>query len=287
MQPYLDKAQQSGDQLLIDAFNADTEMANLAFFTKVYDPAKRKRVFEDDMSALTAELIAISESNVPLGDPEVAGTPMDQTLAKMDLIEDTFNKYQSASNYSFRDMNDYVMQNGILPHVWPQTVEMRYTGGAKVKKFYDIGRYQKQVKTMNNELATRDKALLKAQDPIFFQNATTQGITSFLDAIGEGRPANVGELGIGNTITLPSGATQTVTEKDVVNSFEAYADQTSMSPALRLDFYKRTGFMPSKEKNLIQSGISFFQAGDMESEANQANLCPSFCCYQRFKGCRH
>jgi len=282
MQPYFDMAQNSGDKLLMDAFQADSEMANLAFFTKVYDPAKRKRVFENDMDALTEELISVSQSDAILGDPELGATPTDKTLAKIDMIEDTINKYQAASGYSFRDMNDYIFGNVIAPRVAANGRDALYRW-AEQKQLFNVSRYQKTVKTMNNELATRDKALLKAQDPVFFQQSITTGIDSFFTAIAEGKSANVGYLQVGNTVTLPSGATKTITENDVINSFEAYAASEQMSPALRLDFYKRTGFMPINEKNIINSGKSFFSTGDLENEANLKQAAGAFAVIEQMR----
>ena len=271
MQPYYERAEASGDQLLIDAFKQDNEAANLLFFTKVYDPAKRKRVFLDDMDALTEELIAISNTKTVLNDIDSIATPQEQTLAKVNMIDNTINKYQAASNYSFRAMNDYIFQNVVAPRVAANGRDALYRW-AEQKKLFNVSRYQSAVKTMNNELAVRDKALLKQQDPAAFQQSITSGIDSFFTALSEGRSVNVGYLQIGNIVSLPSGATKTITETDVVNSFEVYAASKQLSPALRLDFYKRTGFIPTREKNVIDSGKSFFKSGELENERdlNQA-----------------
>jgi hypothetical protein len=282
MQPYYEMAEASGDQLLIDAFKADNEIASLTFFTKVYDPAKRKRVFLDDMDALGEELLAISTSGSVLNDPDTIASPKDETLAKIGMIEDTFNKYQAASNYSFRDMNDYVFKNIIAPRVAANGRDALYRW-AEEKKLFNVSRYQSTLKTMNNELAARDKALLKQQDPAAFQQSIVAGIDSFYTAMAEGRSANVGYLQIGNTVTLPSGATKTITETDVINSFEFYANSEQLSPALRLDFYKRTGFIPTNEKNIINSGRSFFTSGDLENEADLMQAAAAFAAMEQMR----
>jgi len=267
MQPYIDMANQSGDQLLIDAVNADIEMGNLTFFAKVYDPTKRQFDFNQDMESLTEELIAISDNEAMMGDPELGATGKDRTLFKMNQIEDTINKYQKASGYSFNQINDYVFGNVIAPRVQSNGRDALYRWGEQ-KKLYNVGRYQKTVKTMNNELRIRDERMLKQQDPLVFQQQVVGAVDSYMSTIAEGKPVSNAMLMVGQTITLPSGATKKVTEADVVAAFESYASSEGISDASRVDFYKRNGLVPKIATDNINSGKFMFVNG----EINEANV---------------
>lgn len=267
MQPFVDMANQSGDQLLIDALNSDIEMGNLSFFAKVYDPTKRQYDFNMDMQSLTEELIAISDNEAMMGDPEIGATPTDRTLFKVNQIEETINQYQMASGYSFNEINDYVFENVIAPRVQSNGRDALYRWGEQ-KKLYNVGRYQKTVKTINNELRIRDERMLKQQDPIVFQQQILGGIDSYMTGISDGKVVSNAMLMIGQEITLPSGAKKTVSEDDVVSAFESYAQSENLSGAAIVDFYKRNGLVPRAAKDSINSGKFMLVNG----EINEANL---------------
>lgn len=268
-QPFLDKAIASGDELLVTAVQNDMEVANLDFFTRVYDPARQKYQDGLDLEELGTEVLAVARS-INL-DPQSPEEEM-AALGGYQAIDDLVNSMHMATGISKRRINEYILTNLYAPSAkfegknglynW---LSGRNEGGVNV---LNTGWAAKPMKTINNDIATFEKNQLKATEDAEFQQFLFGNIQTFLE---DGQFAS---LGVDGEFTSRSGKKYTASKKDIVKAFEAaYGIPTDSFDIMNPDhvqlvlnpdavnFYGTMGVAPTAITNSIRSGSSMLNAG--------------------------
>ena len=276
MQPFLQAAQDSGDDLLFKAVKGDIEVGNLAWFTKNYDPAKYTHTFNKNMGAIGDEIIATANSTAFIPQTEEDGTFEDNRAIQVQQIEELARKAAAAYGYNQAQVNDYIMENIVAPRVKEHGRDAAYDwarsniGGKQ--DLFGVSRYQKTVKTIESELDAWDKRTLKAQDPIWLNTNLGKNIRIFKEASDDkNKIASPSILAEGTEVTLPSGAKHTITRKDNQRAVEQVAAEERWTDDQRMAFFRSAGFIGLKEENNIKTGLWLFNSSaDMERPDNQA-----------------
>jgi len=279
MQPFLQQAQDSGDDLLFQAVKGNIEMGNLAWFETTYDPAKFKHNFNINMGKVGDEVIGIT-SDIGYGtagfededgDPALAANRQFSRDLQKKNIDEIVRQASQAYGYSQSMVNDYVMDNVVFPRVKENGRDAAYEW-AKERDLFNVSRYQKQVKVMESELDQRDRAALKAQDPIWLTTNLGANVRLFKEASDDkNKIASPSILAVGTEVTLPSGAKHTVTVKDAQKAAEQVAAEEGWTTDQRMAFFRSAGFVGLTEENNIKTGLWLFSSSaDMERPDNQA-----------------
>lgn len=289
MQPFLQQAQDSGDDLLFQAVKGNIEMGNLAWFETTYDPAKFKHTFNKNMGTVGDEVIGISE-DIGYGTKDFEDEDGDPALAanrqfSLDLqkknIDEIVKQAAQAYGYSQSMVNDYVMENIIAPRVRTNGRDAAYQWATSVignkGDLTKVSRYQKLVKAMNRDLASYDSERFKAGKTAYFKSKVQSQVTQFLET----KQVN----SIGGDVVFEDGTSQSVTEKDIVAAIEAEAVRQNLSEgdALRM-LYVPLQRVPAKDKNAILSGLAAFSAGIGLTDENVALSAAAYTSYKKMDG---
>ena len=289
MQPFLQKAQDSGDDLLFQAVKGNIEMGNLAWFETTYDPAKFKHTFNKNMGTVGDEVIGISE-DIGYGTKDFEDEDGDPALQanrqfSLDLqkknIDEIVKQAAQAYGYSQSMVNDYVMENIIAPRVRTNGRDAAYQWATSVignkGDLTKVSRYQKLVKAMNRDLASYDSERFKAGKNAYFKSEVQSQVAQFLET----KQVN----SIGGDIVFADGTSKSVSEKDIVAAIEAEAVRQNLSEgdALRM-LYVPLQRVPAKDKNAILSGLAAFSAGIGLTDENVALSAAAYTSYKKMDG---
>jgi len=289
MQPFLQQAQDSGDDLLFQAVKGNIEMGNLAWFETTYDPAKFKHTFNKNMGTVGDEVIGISE-DIGYGTKDFEDEDGDPALQanrqfSLDLqkknIDEIVKQAAQAYGYSQSMVNDYVMENIIAPRVRTNGRDAAYQWATSVignkGDLTKVSRYQKLVKAMNRDLASYDSERFKAGKAAYFKSKVQSQVTQFLET----KQVN----SIGGDVVFEDGTSQSVTEKDIVAAIEAEAVRQNLSEgdALRM-LYVPLQRVPAEDKNAILSGLGAFSAGVGLTDENVALTAAAYTSYKKMDG---
>ena len=289
MQPFLQKAQDSGDDLLFQAVKGNIEMGNLAWFESTYDPAKFKHNFNINMGTVGDEVIGISE-DIGYGTKDFEEEDGDPTLQanrqfSLDLqkknIDEIIRQASQAYGYSQSMINDYVMESIIAPRVRENGRDAAYQWATSVignkGDLTKVSRYQKLVKAMNRDLASYDSERFKAGKNAYFKSEVQSQVAQFLET----KQVN----SIGGDIVFADGTSKSVSEKDIVAAIEAEAVRQNLSEgdALRM-LYVPLQRVPAKDSNAILSGLGAFSAGVGLTDENVALTAAAYTSYKKMDG---
>ena len=289
MQPFLQQAQDSGDDLLFQAVKGNIEMGNLAWFESTYDPAKFKHNFNINMGTVGDEVIGISE-DIGYGTKDFEEEDGDPTLQanrqfSLDLqkknIDEIVRQASQAYGYSQSMINDYVMESIIAPRVRENGRDAAYQWATSVignkGDLTKVSRYQKLVKAMNRDLASYDSERFKAGKNAYFKSEVQSQVAQFLET----KQVN----SIGGDIVFADGTSKSVSEKDIVAAIEAEAVRQNLSEgdALRM-LYIPLQRVPAKDSNAILSGLAAFSAGVGLTDENVSLTAAAYTSYKKMDG---
>ena len=289
MQPFLQKAQDSGDDLLFQAVKGNIEMGNLAWFETTYDPAKFKHTFNKNMGTVGDEVIGISEDigYGTAGFEDEDGDPALQANRQFSLdlqkknIDEIVRQASQAYGYSQSMINDYVMESIIAPRVRENGRDAAYQWATSVignkGDLTKVSRYQKLVKAMNRDLASYDSERATAGKNAYFKSEVQSQVAQFLET----KQVN----SIGGDIVFADGTSKSVSEKDIVAAIEAEAVRQNLSEgdALRM-LYVPLQRVPAKDSNAILSGLAAFSAGVGLTDENVALTAAAYTSYKKMDG---
>ena len=263
MQPFIQDVENSGDDLLAKAVKSNIEIGNLTWFANSYDPAKYQYNFNTNMGKVGNELIAMTTDAGYIPQTEEDGTVEENLAIQKKNIDELVRQAASSYGYDQAKVNDYMMENVIFPRVKENGRDAAWQW-ANDRGLFGVTRYQKQVKIMENELDIRDKAILKAQEPAWFQQQTIEAVRKNMDT------GNYGDLQIGTEKVGPAGGKQTDKPEDIVKAFEIVAQQDGLSRIAQMNWFRARGFVPTANRNAIMSGRNLWASGDL-TDATQAN----------------
>ena len=289
MQPFIQQAQDSGDDLLFQAVKGNIEMGNLAWFESTYDPAKFKHNFNINMSTVGDEVIGISD-DIGYGTKDFEdedGDPLLQANRQFSLdlqkknINDIVKQASQAYGYSQSMVNDYVMENIIAPRVRTNGRDAAYQWATSVigdkGDLTKVSRYQKIVRAMDRDLASYDSERAKAGKDAYFKSEVQSQVAQFLET----KQVN----SIGGDIVFADGTSKSVSEKDIVAAIEAEAVRQNLSEgdALRM-LYVPLQRVPAQDSNAILSGMAAFSAGVGLTDENVALSAAAYTSYKKMDG---
>ena len=288
MQPFLQKAQDSGDDLLFQAVKGNIEMGNLAWFESTYDPAKFKHNFNINMSTVGDEVIGISD-DIGYGTKDFEdedGDPLLQANRQFSLdlqkknINDIVKQASQAYGYSQSMVNDYVMENIIAPRVRTNGRDAAYQWATSVigdkGDLTKVSRYQKIVRAMDRDLASYDSERAKAGKDAFFASAVQKQIFSFL------KTGDV--MSVGGEVVFGDNTTRAVSDEDIIQGIEAAATSLGFSEQEAIkQFYRPFNIVPTKDANAIMSGKSYLSTGDLTDD-NLMLVANAYTAYKKVDG---
>jgi len=277
MQPFIQQAQDSGDDLLFQAVKGNIEMGNLAWFDRDYDPAKFKHNFTINMGKVGNEVLGItsdagygfvpeSDEDGELLDPANlafgAGLKLEQQKKNIDEV---VRQASQAYGYNQTMVNDYIMEKVIAPNVRTGGRNAAYEW-AEERKFRGIPRYQAMYKTIDSDLRAYDKEFNKQNDNILFTQQLNQGFENFVF----GGSNNQQDYFRGETLTGAGGTKLVMDDDETIARFEAYAASRGLNQDQFEDFFRKNNLLPSNMKNNIQNGIYALNSGDIISNPTDA-----------------
>ena len=245
MQPFFDKVQQSGDDKLALAFQQDIELGNLDFFTKVYDPEKRKFDLNNSLSEVFTEVLAIQ--NNPMLDDDL----------KLRATDELLKTYQKSTGTPWNAINQYAVS----------TTANRVTqdGRTALYKWLEkegqlgVAKYQDTVRTIDTRLAAYDTAQLKLGKDAAFQTALNNQITSFLQTKDI--------MSVGGEVTFKDGTTRTITDEDIITALTAKAVELQLTKDEAIkQLFRPFNIVPTEDANAIMSGKYLLTSGDITDE---------------------
>ena len=261
--PLLEKAQASGDDLLVTALQGDLEVANLKFFGETLDPARSAQNEAKILSDLGTEIYSISAATNP-NDAEAMAAATQQIDA---LVLATHNATGLPKNV----LNTHIYNNFYLPdaasqgrnatHAWLESRNIPTTG----ENLPNLGK-------LNSRLAAYDKAIAEQNAVGQYQDILQQNVSAYISQEG----VNKDVLQIGETVTLADGSTKKISEDDVedalwlnyLNEWDSYSQTLqNLPPPARANVEKvnfneaygifaKAGLMPPPMRNDLVSGAS-------------------------------
>ena len=262
MQPFFDQVEQSGDELLLEAFTQDIQVGNLNWYSKSYDPEKisheTTRVLQDTFTEVNA-IMANPANSAPAFDDPYADPNKEVPSIAYQQIDLLLKDLQKVKGIQWKDINAYAIK---------LAREQASTSGRtalyewlKNNNQLGVSEYADDVRVMDTRLAAYDKAMLDAQSDSFFEQAIQEDIMSFLRGTKEGVPS---EMVFRQEVTLPNGTTRKVSEEDQIAAFQGLAQRLELTPEdqMRL-FYIPRQIVPTQYANAIVSGKSVFRGGEI------------------------
>ena len=276
MQPFLQQAEDSGDDLLFQAVKGNIEMGNLAWFNRDYDPAKFKHNFTINMGKVGNEVLGITsdagygfipedEYGKPLEPAALADVQKLKFEQQKKNIDEIVRQASQAYGYSQAMVNDYIMEKVIAPNVRTGGRNAAYEW-AEERKLRGIPRYQAMYKTIDSDLRAYDKEFKKQNDNILFTQQLNQGFESFVF----GGSNNQQDYFRGETLTGAGGTKLVMDDDETIARFEAYAASRGLNQDQFEDFFRKNNLLPSNMKNNIQNGIYALNSGDIISNPTDA-----------------
>ena len=276
MQPFIQQAQDSGDDLLFQAVKGNIEMGNLAWFETTYDPDKFKHNFTINMGKVGEEVLGINsdvgygfipedEYGKPLEPAALADVQRLKFEQQKKNIDEIVRQASQAYGYSQAMVNDYIMENVVAPNVRTGGRNAAYEW-AEERKLRGIPRYQKMYKTIDSDLRAYDKEFNKQNDNILFTQQLNQGFESFVF----GGSNNQQDYFRGETLTGAGGTKLVMDDDETIARFEAYAASRGLNQDQFEDFFRKNNLLPSNMKNNIQNGIYALNSGDIISNPTDA-----------------
>ena len=273
MQPFIQEAENSGDDLLAKAVKGNIEMGNLAWFNRDYDPAKFKHSFTINMGKVGNEVLGIN-SDVGYGfiPEDEYGEPLDPAALAVEEslkfeqqkknIDEIVRQASQAYGYSQTMVNDYIMEKVIAPNVRSGGRGAAYQW-AEERKFRGIPRYQAMYKTIDSDLRAYDKEFNKANDAINFKQQLAAGFENFV--VNDSN--NQQDYFRGETLTGAGGTKLTMDDDEVAAQFESWLSTKDYTVDQRAayaeDFYRKNNIVPPQLKTTIQNGIFAMSSGDI------------------------
>lgn len=265
MQPFLQQAEDSGDDLLFQAVKGNIEMGNLAWFDRDYDPAKFKHNFTINMGKVGNEVLGITSDAGYIPQTEEDGTIEENRAIQKKNIDEVVRQASQAYGYNQTMVNDYIMEKVIAPNVRTGGRNAAYEW-AEERKFRGIPRYQAMYKTIDSDLRAYDKEFNKQNDNILFTQQLNQGFESFVF----GGSNNQQDYFRGETLTGAGGTKLVMDDDETIARFEAYAASRGLNQDQFEDFFRKNNLLPSNMKNNIQNGIYALNSGDIVSNPTDA-----------------
>ncbi len=264
MQPFINQAEESGDDILFKAVKGDLEVGNLAWFTKNYDPAKYTHMFNKNMGTIGDEIIATSDSTAFIPQTEEDGTIEENRSLQIQQIEDLAKKAASAYGYNQAQVNDFIMENIIAPRVRENGRDAAYQW-AESQKLFGVSRYQTTVRQIERDLAAYDKQFAKENDALQIQQQLSNGFDKWVAGSN-----NQKDYFRGETLTGTGGTKLVMDDDETVLQFESYAARNNLSKEVQEDFFRKNNLIPTLLKNNISNGIFALGSGDLKGNANDA-----------------
>lgn len=262
MQPFIQEAENSGDDLLIKAVKGNIEMGNLAWFNTDYDPAKFKHNFTINMGKVGNEVLGINSDLAYIPQTEEDGTIQDNRAIQKKNIDEIVRQASQAYGYSQTMVNDYIMEKVIAPNVRSGGRGAAYEW-AEDRKFRGIPRYQAMYKTIDSDLRAYDKDFNKANDAINFKQQLAAGFENFV--VNDSN--NQQDYFRGETLTGAGGTKLTMDDDEVAAQFESWLSTKDYTVDQRAayaeDFYRKNNIVPPQLKTTIQNGIFAMSSGDI------------------------
>ena len=275
MQPFLQSAQDSGDDLLFQAVKGNIEMGNLAWFNTEYDPEKFKHNFAINMGKVGGEVLDIATDTGYVPETEEDGSPLAPENIKFGLdlqkknIDEIVRQASEAYGYSQAMVNDYIMEKVIAPNVRSQGPNAAYQW-AEERKFRGIPRYQAMYKTIDSDLRAFNKEFAKQNDQLQLQQQVFQGFDSFV----LGDTNNQQDYFRGQTLTGAGGTKIVMNDDEVATQFESWLNTKDYTVDQRAayaeDFYRKNNIVPLQLKTNIQNGVFALTTGDIVADTKDA-----------------
>ena len=275
MQPFLQSAQDSGDDLLFQAVKGNIEMGNLAWFNTEYDPEKFKHNFAINMGKVGGEVLDIATDTGYVPETEEDGSPLAPENIKFGLdlqkknIDEIVRQASEAYGYSQSMVNDYIMEKVIAPNVRSQGPNAAYQW-AEERKFRGIPRYQAMYKTIDSDLRAFNKEFAKQNDQLQLQQQVFQGFDSFV----LGDTNNQQDYFRGQTLTGAGGTKIVMNDDEVATQFESWLNTKDYTVDQRAayaeDFYRKNNIVPLQLKTNIQNGVFALTTGDIVADTKDA-----------------
>lgn len=274
MQPFIDKVAQSGDEQLAQAFQQDLELGNLTFFSQEFNPTQRKYQLNNKLNEVFTEALAIENRQMmlPTNQFAVQASPSELRERMQQLrdeaTDELFSTFQAAHGIPWETINGYAID------IAKSTVSD--TGRNNIYRWLDrsqqlgVAKYAKDVSIIENTLSVRDKALLKAQEPLYFQQQIMSNVERNIQS-GEFE-----DLGKDVPIQGNAGGKFTPKEKDIVEAYEVIAQRDGIPKVTQLDWFRKTGFIPSSNRNDIMSGRNLWESGDLTDPTAARNAVDAF-----------
>jgi len=271
MQPYIDKVAQSGDEQLAQAFQQDLELGNLTFFTQSFNPKQREYQLNNKLDEVFTEALAINNRQMMLPTNQFAVQASISELqqkARDDATDELFSKFQAAYGIPWDTINAYAVE------IARNTVGD--TGRNNIYRWLDrnqqlgVSKYSKDVAIINNTLDARDKQILKAQEPLYFQQQVMANVEKHMET------GLWSDLGVDQPLVGPAGGKFTIKDSDVVAAYETIAQRDGISRVAQMDWFRTTGLIPSINRNAIMSGKNFWASGDLTDATKAKNAAAAF-----------
>lgn len=262
MQPFLDKVQQSGDDLLATAFQQDIELGNIDFFTKVYDPAKREFDINNSLNEVFTEVLAIQDN------------PMLDDALKLKATDELLQTYQTTTGTPWNAINQYAI-NTTANRVSQDGRTALYQWLDKENQL-GVAKYQDTVRTIDTRLASYDSAQLKLGKEEFFQASLMQQITGFLQT-GD-------VMSVGGEVTFRDGTSRSITDEDIIMGIQNTAARLGLTQDEAIkQLYRPFNIVPTEDANAIMSGKSMLSFGDL-TEDNLVRMANAYTAYKKIDG---
>tara|TARA_B100001094_G_scaffold321543_1_gene369444 strand:+ start:2468 stop:5587 length:3120 start_codon:yes stop_codon:yes gene_type:complete len=275
MQPFIQQAEDSGDDILFKAVKGDLEVGNLAWFTKNYDPAKYTHMFNKNMGTIGDEIIATSDSTAFIPQTEEDGTIEENRSLQIQQIEDLAKKAASAYGYNQAEVNDFIMENIISPRVRENGRDAAYQW-AESQKLFGVSRYQKTVRQIERDLAAYDSERAKLGKDAFFTSQVERQIASFLET-GD-------VMSIGGNVSFNDGTSKSIKDEDIIVGIQAVASNLGLSEEQSIkQLYRPLNIIPTADANAIMSGKALLSTGDLTNE-NLTRLANAYVAYKKVDG---
>jgi hypothetical protein len=274
MQPFIDKVAQSGDEQLAQAFQQDLELGNLTFFTQSFNPKQREYQLNNKLDEVFTEALAINNRQMMLPTNQFAvqasPTQLQQRIQQLrdEATDELLTTFQSAYDIPWDTINAYAVE--IARNTVGDTGRNNIYRWLDRSKQLGVSKYSKDVAIINNTLDARDKEILKAQEPLYFQQQVMANVEKHMET------GFWSDLGVDQPLVGPAGGKFTIKDSDVVSAYETIAQRDGISRVAQMDWFRTTGLIPSINRNAIMSGKNFWASGDLTDATKAKNAAAAF-----------
>ncbi len=274
MQPFIDKVAQSGDEQLAQAFQQDLELGNLTFFTQSFNPKQREYQLNNKLDEVFTEALAINNRQMMLPTNQFAvqasPTQLQQRIQQLrdEATDELLTTFQSAYDIPWDTINAYAVE--IARNTVGDTGRNNIYRWLDRSKQLGVSKYSKDVAIINNTLDDRDKQILKAQEPLYFQQQVMANVEKHMET------GFWSDLGVDQPLVGPAGGKFTIKDSDVVSAYETIAQRDGISRVAQMDWFRTTGLIPSINRNAIMSGKNFWASGDLTDATKAKNAAAAF-----------